>query len=123
MNLIEINSPRTQKDFEKLKANIRKWKESQFVIIKERIPDRAERQMEFNKLLEQEIKILNVVESKRNQINKQNQEKNMENLLIQLGAPINWTGYKSELFRRKFKFFVLLMIYSFLQTFNVRWTH
>lgn len=52
-------------------------------------------QIECNSILKKEIKFLNEVEKKRNRIIKNAREKHNEELLIKLGKPVEWIGYKS----------------------------
>lgn len=63
--------------------------------IKRCFDDKDKQQIEFQKLLVEEVKILNVIEKKRNKIRKQAHEKCMDEMLDTMGAPVKWIGYKS----------------------------
>lgn len=54
-------------------------------------------QIEFRKVLEHEIKMLNEIEKKRNKIRKEAHDKHMDKMLDKMGAPVKWiSGYKSK---------------------------
>lgn len=63
--------------------------------IKKCFEDKANQQIEFQKLLNEEVRILNEIEKKRNKIRKQAHEKFMDEMLDKMGAPVKWIGYKS----------------------------
>lgn len=63
--------------------------------IKRRFDDKAKQQIEFQNLLDEEVRILNEIEKKRNKIRKQAHEKFMDEMLDKMGAPVKWIGYKS----------------------------
>ncbi|XP_055326700.1 IQ and ubiquitin-like domain-containing protein [Sitodiplosis mosellana] len=90
-----IGSPQTRHDFQLLESKIHKWKESQIEYIKERFNDKAKQQVEFTKVLEHEIKLLNEIEKKRNKMRKEAYDKHMDQLLDKMGAPVKWIGYKN----------------------------
>lgn len=54
-------------------------------------------QIEFRKVLEHEIKLLNEIEKKRNKIRKEAHDKHMDRMLDKMGAPVKWiSSYKSK---------------------------
>lgn len=63
--------------------------------IKKCFEDKTKQQIEFQKLLDEEVGILNGIEKKRNKIRKQAHEKFMDEMLDKMGAPVKWIGYKS----------------------------
>lgn len=63
--------------------------------IKNCFEDKAKQQIEFQKLLDEEVRILNEIGKKRNKQRKQGHEKFMDEMLDKMGAPVKWIGYKS----------------------------
>ena len=45
--------------------------------------------------MDEEVKFLNEIEKKRNEIRKEAHEKFMDGMLDKMGAPVKWIGYKS----------------------------
>lgn len=70
----------------------------QIEYIKECFVDKVKQQIEFTKVLEDEIKLLNEIEKKRNKIRKETHDKYMDQMLDKMGAPVKWIGYKSNAF-------------------------
>lgn len=69
----------------------------QIEYIKEHFKDDKEQQhVEFTKVLEEEIKLLQIKERKRNKIRKEAHDKRMDKMLDEMGAPVKWIGYKSN---------------------------
>lgn len=68
----------------------------QIQFIKEHFCDKNMQQIEFHKLLEEEVKLLNEMEKKRNKIRKEAHERYMDRMLDKMGAPVKWIGYKSK---------------------------
>lgn len=58
--------------------------------------DKDRQQIEFTKVLEEEIRLLNEIEKKRNKIRREAHDKHMDKLLDKMGAPVKWIGYKSN---------------------------
>ncbi|XP_031621578.1 IQ and ubiquitin-like domain-containing protein [Contarinia nasturtii] len=96
--VIVIGSPQTRNDFQLLESKVQKWKESKVSDV-QRIFSYSlyhhAQQLEFSKLLEDEIRILNEIERKRNKIRKEAYDKHMDEMLDRMGAPIRWIGYKN----------------------------
>lgn len=69
----------------------------QIVDIKKCFEDKAKQQIEFQRLLDEEVKILNEIERKRNEVRKEAHEKFMDEMLDKMGAPVKWFGYKSTM--------------------------
>lgn len=67
----------------------------QFNDIKKCVEDKDKQQIEFKRLLDEEVMILNEIERKRNKVRKEAHERFMEELLDKMGAPVKWIGYKS----------------------------
>lgn len=63
--------------------------------IKKCFDDKAQQQIEFKRLLDEEVRLLNEIEKKRNKIRKETHEKFMDEMLDKMGAPVKWIGYKS----------------------------
>lgn len=63
--------------------------------IKTCFDDKAKQQIEFQRLLDEEVRLLNEIEKKRNKVRKQAHEKFMDEMLDKMGAPVKWIGYKS----------------------------
>lgn len=93
----------------------------QIQYIKEHSGDKNKQQIEFNKLLEEEVRLLNEVDRKRNKIRKEAHDKHMDQMLDKMGAPIKWIGYKSNEkihlnYTRASRFEI-----SCLKIFNAKW--
>lgn len=58
--------------------------------------DKDQQQVQFTQLLEEEIRLLNEIEKKRNKIRKEAYDKHMDKMLDKMGEPIKWIGYKSK---------------------------
>lgn len=57
--------------------------------------DQIKKQQEFTRILQEEIKLLNEIDRKRNETMQLAVEEKNEKDLIQLGEPVKWIGYKS----------------------------
>lgn len=68
----------------------------QIEYIKEHCVDKVKQQIEFTKLLENEIKLMNEIQKRRNKIRKEAHDKQMDQMLDKMGAPVKWIGYKSK---------------------------
>lgn len=54
-------------------------------------------QSEYQHILEEEVRLLNELERKRNKIRKVAHDKHLDRILDQMGAPVKWIGYKSNI--------------------------
>lgn len=123
---IDGNTSKPLADFVVAKANIRKWKENevfpllfnpkndeisqnclecchfspniwQLKLVKEQFGDNQwKKQQESTKILNEEIKLLNEIDRKRNEAMKSTMDEQNEKQIMKLGEPIRWTGYKSN---------------------------
>lgn len=59
-------------------------------------------QREYQNLLEEEVRLLNELERRRNKIRKVAHDKHMDRMLDQMGAPVKWIGYKSIMQKKQF---------------------
>lgn len=57
--------------------------------------DQIKKQQEFTRILQEEIKLLNEIDRKRNETMQLAVEEQNEKDLIQLGEPVKWIGNKS----------------------------
>lgn len=152
-DIITIGSPRTKSDFKALESKIHKWKEIRVNVdqeiflhpffialnhkiflffeiddIKKCFEDKAKQQIEFQKLLDEEVRILNEIERKRNEVRKQAHEKFMDEMLDKMGAPVKWIGYKSMIIMIDCRAYGSLNFISFAniflpQTLNAKWIY
>lgn len=116
-----LKSPRTKSDFEKLLANVQKWKATEvgsgikhwksidlftfFSPQTMRIQnlykgDNASKSLAFKQLLGDEIKLINEIRAKRQRLLNNQQNNKTEKILDRLGAPVKWAGYKSKKWQR-----------------------
>lgn len=78
--------------------NFRLFFIQQLEIVKKRFTNdnQTMKQQEFTRILQEEIKLLNEIERKRNETMQIAVEEQNDKHLIQLGEPIKWIGYKSN---------------------------
>lgn len=123
---IDSNKSNPLTGFVVAKANIRKWKENQVFpllfnpkndeisqncqecchfcpntlqlkLIKDQFGDNQwKKQQESTRILNEEIKLLNEIDRKRNEAMKSTMDEQNEKQIMKLGKPIRWTGYKSN---------------------------
>uniref|UniRef100_A0A1B0DCE2 Uncharacterized protein n=1 Tax=Phlebotomus papatasi TaxID=29031 RepID=A0A1B0DCE2_PHLPP len=87
--------PRTKEDFELLYAQVEKWKLSELKRIQDTCSG-ATKISELTVLLDKEIQLLNGIEYQKNLIKKELKEDRIQQLLVNLGRPTKWVGYRSK---------------------------
>ncbi|XP_020813138.1 IQ and ubiquitin-like domain-containing protein [Drosophila serrata] len=85
--------PRSKDDFDLLFAEVGRWKKAELKRITANYEGPA-RIAEVNILLDKEIQLLNGVERQRNLVYKSMEEFRNDQLLKEMGKPIEWIGYK-----------------------------
>lgn len=85
--------PKTKDDFDLLFAEVSRWKKAELKRITANYEGPA-RIAEVNILLDKEIQLLNGVERQRNLVFKAMEDFRLEQLLKEMGKPIEWIGYK-----------------------------
>lgn len=85
--------PRTNDDFDMLFAEISRWKRSELKRIAANFEGPA-RISEVNILLDKEIQLLNGVERQRRLVSLAMEDFRKDQLLKEMGKPIEWIGYK-----------------------------
>lgn len=89
------NFPRTKKDFDMLFAQISTWKEGETKRITEEFTGPS-RIVEIQALLEKEIQLLNGIEKRRSEIQKEMLSARQDRVLKMHGETVKWIGYKSK---------------------------
>jgi IQ and ubiquitin-like domain-containing protein len=87
--------PTTKQDFDALHAQIQKWKLSEIKRIGQQYSG-GPKIAELNAVLDKEIQMLNGVEKQRQALRKEMQKLRTNKMLVDMGRPIKWVGYKSK---------------------------
>ncbi|XP_033165764.1 IQ and ubiquitin-like domain-containing protein [Drosophila mauritiana] len=87
--------PRNKDDFDLLYAEVARWKKAELKRITANYEGPA-RIAEVNILLDKEIQLLNGVERQRNLVYKAMEDFRKDQLLKEMGKPIEWVGYKDS---------------------------
>jgi IQ and ubiquitin-like domain-containing protein len=87
--------PTTKQDFDVLHAQIQKWKLSEIKRIGQQYSG-GPKIAELNAVLDKEIQMLNGVEKQRQALRKEMQKLRTNKMLVDMGRPVKWVGYKSK---------------------------